>query len=244
MPAGPTAPATASSASTPSAGRSTFPAFASATAASPWCNTTGPGRAPTAAFFTTSRAAPAAISRWSRRRKANANPSTISTWISGRAGCARYDRFLRQQRLPLRRGLGAALRRLQLVVERARLARRAAAHAEPDHPHAAPPRPAGQGNDVAEPQRMVGLGDDGAVDRYRAGAAQPRGERAALGEAGEPQPLIEPPGGKRGVGQARLSSFNLANGLPSAAGRGRRAGNGRRRRGANRIASCGPATVR
>ena len=99
----------------------------------------------------------------------------------------------------------AALRRRGRGAGRAR---------SPDGPPAGALR---RGDGVADPHQVVGLADDDSVQRYRTHGAQPAGKRSALGQAGEPQPLIEPPARRcgRAFAQASFNSRNLAKGWPS-----------------------------
>ena len=97
-----------------------------------------------------------------------------------------------------------------------------------------------KGQDVAEPHEIVGLVHELAVDADLAGGAQLGGERAALAEAGEPQPFVEPPAVLL-VHLPNLRSARRANGVsPGAtlAGRRRR----RRRGGVLPLATAGIST--
>src|SRR5262249_19016501 len=139
-------------------------------------------------------------------------------------------------------GAGLALRtgsrqrgRREIFVERACLGCRAAALAQPDHANDADMRAPREGEDVPGADRLMRLVDDLAVKADLAGGAQLGGERAALAEAGVPQPLVEPPR-RRFVHLPNLRSPSRANGeSPVVAGpppRGVRRRSGRRGRAA------------
>ena len=78
----------------------------------------------------------------------------------------------------------------------------------------------GDDDDIADPDEVSGLPDNDPIEDDRSGRAKAGGERAAFGEAGEPEPLIEAPARwsrRTTSGQVRFNSRNLANGCPSAA---------------------------
>src|SRR5262249_35555912 len=115
---------------------------------------------------------------------------------------------------------------------------RTSPYAERQHLDRTLPRPLRHDDDIAGPERVVGLADHDAVHIDRARGAEARGERAALREACEPQPLIKPPArlvadNVAPPAHANLSCLSLAKGWPSAAVLRRAARRGRscKRRG-------------
>src|SRR5712671_1045086 len=91
-----------------------------------------------------------------------------------------------------------------------------AAHAQAEQPHTSTESALRHGDRVANPNHVIGLSHRSLVDRDCPCGAEARGEGAALDQAGEPQPLIQPPAFRRGYPavtlHASFSSRSLANG--------------------------------
>ena len=91
-----------------------------------------------------------------------------------------------------------------------------AAYAQAEQPDTSAESALRHGNRVTNPNHVIGLSYRSLVDRDCPSGAEARGEGTALDQAGEPQPLIQPPAFRRAYAavtfHASFSSRSLANG--------------------------------
>src|SRR6266566_3910815 len=140
---------------------------------------------------------PAPPEVWPPHRK-DTGSSFIAEFVEADTGRITWRLVIREQRCPRRRELGQANWSGGFLVEQPCLRRRAAAHAERPNSNRTAEGALRHGDDIADANRVIGLSHTHPVDGDRSGSAEACGERAALGETREPEPLIEPPARRRG----------------------------------------------